>query len=530
MTAQDYLSSHGITEDTIKKFTLTHDDNELHIPITDENGTILFYKHRNLQYDKNSQLTNKYRYDPGSSAALFNLRSINDKSFMVISEGEVDAMRLDQEAIPSVTSTGGALKFDPSWITHFENKVVFICLDNDKAGIEGTKKLFELLPEAKAVVLPEDIKDVCDYFQTNKTKKDYIQLLKTALTKTEWLQLHEPEEFDWINAKQLSEMDFPEEEWLIDRVVYKEGFCFIYGAEGVGKSFVTLSMAQAIADGKDWLGQFKVPKPAKVLFIDKENPKPMLSKRIKNMGIFNENMFWLKYPEKMQLADNKGEVSEFAKAVANKVNNQEIDVIIIDSFVDLMVGSENSASDTQVFFDTLRTLIPSKAFVVLHHENKPSQGVFRSDSQRARGSTNINAQTVTQFRLEAVAKSKTELTLKQTKARDAQKLDKFMIQMVVETEGDKTKVIGFKYIGIVTGEADENKTEEAKSTIIEAVGNELNMSRSQIIEACGSRGISEKTVQRVLKQMVEDKTLEEIRDGRTKSYILLTVVEGENED
>lgn len=526
MTSEEYLKEHGITEKGIVEFELTADEKEIHIPVKDAEGNIIFYKHRNLHHDPQDSTSNKYRYDSGSSAALFNYHAVKEKSYMVICEGEIDCIRLNQEGIPAVSSTGGANTFLPEWAKLLEHNNIFICYDNDEAGRKGTDKVLSMLPEAKIVTLSEG-KDVCEYFATGKKKEDFIQLLREAKGR------QEAPEFRWISGKELGAMEFPEEEWLIDRVIYKEGFCFVYGTEGVGKSFVTLSMAQAIADGKDWLGQFKVSKASKVLFIDKENPKPMLAKRIKNMGIFNENMFWLEYPERLQLADNKGEISEFAKNIASKVEREGISLIIIDSFVDLMVGNENSAADTQVFFDTLRTLIPKKAFIVLHHENKPSQGVFRSDSHRARGSSNINAQTVTQFRLEAVAKSKIDLTLKQTKARDAQKLDKFMIRMVVEpvSEGsEETKVTGFEYVGVVAGQIEDSKTAEARKIIIEAISEELNVSNKQLVDICSAKGIADRTMRRVVKKMVKDGELEELKDGRNKYYTLLVEVESAEDD
>ncbi|KKR98911.1 MAG: hypothetical protein UU51_C0035G0001, partial [Microgenomates group bacterium GW2011_GWC1_41_20] len=311
-----------------------------------------------------------------------------------------------------------------------------------------------------------------------------------------------------------------------------EGFCFIYGAEGTGKSFITLSLAQAVASGTDWLGQFKVPQAGKVMFIDKENPKPMLARRLKALGMDSPNITWIKYPEKLQLVDEKGQVTPFAQALADDVVAEGIQMIVIDSFVDLMVGNENAASDTQMFFDTMRALFPNVAMVVIHHENKPSQGVFRSDSQRARGSSNISAQTVTQFRLEAVAKSKTDLTLKQTKARDAQKIDKFMVRMVVATNEDgATQVTGFEYVGIVAGDIDE-KTDEARATIEEMLSVESLISRKEIIELCQNRGISESTVRRSLKKMLEDEIIDETSDPQNKSkknYFLINAVKIEED-
>jgi len=532
MTADQYFKDHGVNPDYAKSMGLSWDDQEIHIPIKDAEGNTIFSKHRNLHYSKDNPESAKYRSDSGSRAALFNYHVVKGRPYVVICEGEIDSVRLNQEGIPSVSSTGGSQKFDQDWSTLLESTQTFVCYDSDFAGQSGVKKVLELLPEAKVIQLPNKYKDVCDFFVDGHNKADFIALMRKALTKEEWERVNRPEDYKQVTATELRAMSFDDQPWLIDKIIYSEGFCFIYGAEGVGKSFLTLSIAKAIISGEPWLGQFKVARPGKVLFIDKENPTSIIAKRLEGMGLTGDSVKWLKYPEKFQLVDGKGEFSPFAKALSQSVQEDNIDLIIIDSFIDLMVGTENKAEDTQAFIDALKQLFPKKAFLPLHHENKPSQGVFRSDSQRIRGSSNINAQANTLFRLEAVAKSKTELTLKQTKARDAQKLDKFMIRMVVENNEDgSTKVTGFEYVGVVAGNTDE-KTDEARATIEEMLGVESLISRKGIIELCQSRGMSESTVRRSLKKMLEDGIIDETSDPQNKSkksYFLINAVKIEED-
>ncbi len=333
-----------------------------------------------------------------------------------------------------------------------------------------------------------------------------------------------------ITADELRAIEFPPEQWLVNNIIYSEGFCFIYGAEGTGKSFITLSLAQAVASGTDWLGKVKVPQATKVMFIDKENPMSMLARRIKGLGVAGENISWVRCPEGLQLTDGKGNITPFAQALADKAEAEEIGLIVIDSFIDLITGNENVAGDTQVFFDTIRRLFPQKAILVLHHENKPAPGVFRSDAQRTRGSSNINAQTVTQFRLEAVAKSKTDLTLKQTKARDAQKLDKFMIRMIVEPDGEETKVTGFEYVGIVDEAEDPKKSAEVESMVEEMLADTTTVRRTEIIEMGKSRGMSQRTIIRAIKNMVEVGQITEDKVGRFVFYSWKDSVKSEDED
>lgn len=525
MTPQQYLKDHTISEDFVKNEGWTWVDKKINIPVVDLEGKFLFTKERNLDHiphNKDPDGPPKYHMPKGVHAALFNYLAVKDRSYIIICEGEMDCIRLKQDNIPAVSSTNGAESFTKEWAELLEGKKVFICLDNDPTGKKGIDKIVEFIPEAKIVVLPDKIKDVCEYFASGKTVPNFIALVKEALTPEEWKLLNEPEEYKLINAKEICALEFEEQPWLIEKILYMEGFCFIYGSEGVGKSFITLSIADAIANGKKWLDQFNVPKAVKVLFIDKENPMSILSKRLKNMSMDSENIYWVKQPAGLTLVDNKGELSKFAISIAEKVESQGISLIVIDSFVDLMVGSENSAEETQKFFSAIRVMFPNKAILVLHHESKQTQGVFRSDAQKTRGSTNINAQAITQFRIEAIAKSKTDLTIKQTKARDAQKLDKFMIRMKVESvEGgnDETKVVGFDYVGIVAGEKDDTgKMEEAKNLIKEILTDDINVNRKVLINSGEGAGISESTMDRVLREMTKDGLIEKIKNGRDVYY------------
>jgi hypothetical protein len=281
-------------------------------------------------------------------------------------------------------------------------------------------------------------------------------------------------------------------------------------------------MAKAVAQGEPWLGKFKTAKTS-VLFLDKENPHSITKRRIAGLGINSQdtpNIFWLKYPEKFCFSDSKGGYSDFAVSLTNIIANKQIGLIIFDSFVDFMIGNESSSGDTQAFFDSIRELYPRIAYISLHHENKPSQGVFRSDSQRLRGSSNINAQTVTMFRLEAVAKSKTEMTLKQTKSKDAQKLDKFMIRMNVKRNMDETTTVtGFTFIGNVQeGPEDETKSAEVEDIVMEMLSNAQFVSRVQVRDQVVAKGYSERTADSVLKKMVERGQINPIRKGKEKWY------------
>jgi hypothetical protein len=521
MTAQEYLHEHGINEDTINKFNITWDEDSLSFPVFDISGKLLFNKVRYLKYGEDPAVTSKYNNPTGSHATLFNYHNVVDSPIVVLCEGELDAIRLTQENIPAVSTTAGTNTFKDEWVPLLLDKKIYICYDTDEPGKQGTIKLIDIFPDSKVITLPEPAKDVCEFF-TFGTMPEFIELMKTAQTTAEWKSTNIPrgEEFDLITAKDFNDMEIEETPWLIDEILYSEGLCLLYGAEGTGKSYIALDMAHAIATGSDWLGKFKVSSPAPVLYLDKENPKPLIKKRLSGLGVTaQENLFWLKYPHKMKLSDGKTGVSSFARTIGEIVVERGIKLIIIDSFVDFIEGNESSSTDTQDFFNCIREIFPNVAYLALHHENKPTQGVSRNDSQRIRGSSNLAAQAFTAFRLEQVAKSKTDLTLKQTKARDSLRLEKFMFQMLVShLEDSKTTVSGFRYMGevpegsdpIMEGVTEDGKLAKAKEIIINELNNNRFVSRKDMMNFLSVAGVREGTAKRAIDELHSERTVSSI--------------------
>lgn len=323
---------------------------------------------------------------------------------------------------------------------------------------------------------------------------------------------------------ELLNADIPEEQWLIDRVLPSEGFTFIVGAEATGKSFYTLTIADAVTSGKNWLGkeEFAVKQKTKVLFMDKENTRRRIQGRTRGLGI-NENskeIYRIHAPHTFSLLNDRKQLSPFAKSVSKQVVELGVGLIIVDSFADFMLGSENSAEDVQVFFNVMRQLFPTQAVLVLHHENKPMQGITRTSSQRVRGSTNITAQLVSGFRVFAIPKTQNEFVLEQFKAGDSEKLKPFKVELVVKPtlyDPTKTYVSEVKWNGEYYDE--EGKAGLAEDAIMEYLEENPVAKRKELIEYCNDRGFGRRVFDKVISALLDGDQLEKIRDGMSINYI-----------
>ena len=85
-----------------------------------------------------------------------------------------------------------------------------------------------------------------------------------------------------FNIKEIGHLmakDFPEQMYLVDRLVPDAGFTIFSGAPRSYKTFVLLELARCVASGQPFLGHFNTQQ-ANVLLIDEENGERLLQQRI----------------------------------------------------------------------------------------------------------------------------------------------------------------------------------------------------------------------------------------------------------
>lgn len=160
----EWLHARGITDAVITANGITWNGTHIVIPIKDKDGAVLFNKYRRDPFGPTDQP--KYKYEAGSTAHLFNAHKLKERHSIIICEGEMDALRLESLGYIAVTSTGGAGTFKDEWVELLTGKDLYVCYDNDEAGLKGAAKLLTKLP-AKMVLVPraEGVKDITDYLK-----------------------------------------------------------------------------------------------------------------------------------------------------------------------------------------------------------------------------------------------------------------------------------------------------------------------------------------------------------------------------
>lgn len=313
-----------------------------------------------------------------------------------------------------------------------------------------------------------------------------------------------------LDAAALAEREFPDNKWIIDRIIPDAGFVMFVGEAGAGKSFIALDAIRAILTQTPFLDHFEVNTKCKILIIDKENGLRRLKTRMQGLNIpMTDEVFLLEYPAQFKLSDTK-----FINQVSAFIKEKDIKLIILDSFIDIIQGNENDSGDTNEVFDALRLMSSEVAYFILHHDAKPIPKFQKSAGQKTRGSSNILAQLDNQFYLEKTKNLKV-ITVEQGKARDEEPVTKFQIEF---QSSDNNQMTGFKYLGEVQDEA--SKVDEASEFIQKYLTDNPNSSRLDIIDGAQSQNISPRSIDRAKKMLEEKSVVDSYKDGHKKLYFI----------
>ena len=365
-----------------------------------------------------------FRWEKGKDPCLFNLRdAVKPTVFLV--EGETDTMKLRQELgdVPEVGVVGlpGIETWEDSMAADLENvENILVILDNDldykvagRVDHAWTAIRTALGRKARRIYLPKGINDVCEFFEDYDL--DALRLIANR----------EPAPGDSRFKVLDLTADPPPVQWLIQDMICRGDVHMLIGEPSIGKSWLTMGMAIAVAGGLPFLG--RDVSQGRVLYVDEENPPDLIYDRLTKLGLTREIAKNIRYlsNEGIRLDRQPGEL-------VSEALDYDPQLIILDSLTRFHTEDENNAGAISALFnDALKPLSrqTGAAVVLIHHANKTDSN---SSYKRSRGSGDITAGADCGYDVRAVAEG--TVAISNYKSRRAAQSETFYVA-IKDVEG-----------------------------------------------------------------------------------------------
>lgn len=308
-------------------------------------------------------------------------RESKDLTIWVV-EGEKCAEALQWQHRLATTSMGGtnAARFT-DW-SPLAGRKVRIWADNDQPG----KKYAEEVQLQLEGLMPPPTIEVVDVAKLGLKKKEDAY---------DWLQKHDPKELDKISlvkkglrkasVKRLLETDFKPAELILAPWLQTQGLCMIHSRPGVGKTFLAIGIAFAVAAGTKFL-KWEAPQARGVLYVDGEMAGDDIKSRYEKIVV--EHGFSL--PEKPLDIITPDMNDDLIPDIGTKAGQKliedqmtdETELLILDNLSCLQrTGDENPAEGWAVMQEWLLHLKSTgRTVLLIHHSGKG--GAQRGTSKR----------------------------------------------------------------------------------------------------------------------------------------------------
>jgi hypothetical protein len=395
----------------------------------DEQGETLFVKRRFKTNTEKGKTYSLHKVDaagrrqgsmtgarivPYRLPELLNAKEAGRAIYLV--EGEKAADALVSIGAIATTSHAGAGHWPADITQYFTGAVVIVVPDCDAPGWKYAKRVVEaLLPVAKAIRvldfnLPELGDDAYEWVADGGDRARLAELAKALPVITSIDQVQTPE---WIEPAQVVTTAFdplPEEEppilvprqllnieswddiedepveWLIKDLLPRRSLVALYGPPGSFKSFVALSIAEAIATGNQWMGR-EVETPGAVLYICGEGFGGV-GARIKACKIYNKTPAGTEIYVIRAALNLRSSADDFDLLMASikdlmEKSGVQFELVQIDTLARAFGGgNENNSEDMGAFIHNAGRIqrMLGCAMMVLHHSGKDATKGLRGHS------------------------------------------------------------------------------------------------------------------------------------------------------
>ena len=380
-----------------------------------EDGTELFTKRRYKTNDAKGKTYSIHRVD----AAGKRIAGIKDTRIVPLNlpeiieakqsgraiylvEGEKAADALTSIGAIATTSHTGAGSWPTEITQYFAGANVVVIPDNDQPGISYAKRaIAHLLPVVKSIRyldlgLMMEGDDAYEWvYHAKGTRKELAEMARQAPVITDHLQAAEPEPVlseaynptpQLLNIEAWDTIKDEPVNWIIENVLPEKGFAALYGPPGSYKSFVALDIAEAVATGRQWMGN-QVTNSGAVLYIAGEGHGG-IGARIKACKINHQTqdgaeIYVIRY--QLNLRSSADDFNLLMESIDNLIERTGIELRLVQ--IDTLArafggGNENDSQDMGAFIHNAGRLQRKLncALMVLHHSGKDATKGLRGHS------------------------------------------------------------------------------------------------------------------------------------------------------
>lgn len=190
----DWLLARGLTEDTIRSARLGHNGRAFVIPVFSESGELVTLRYRRddfygvyLDEGHEREVPKYFGWRGSNTPTLYPLPWVGacgGKDLWVV-EGELDALRLQQEGIPVVTITNGANNLEkvPRLTQLFGYTTFYIAGDQDGPGQRAATlcALAAVRGGYEVVMVYFDAKDITEFLKEHTIEEaEYVRLSRVS--------------------------------------------------------------------------------------------------------------------------------------------------------------------------------------------------------------------------------------------------------------------------------------------------------------------------------------------------------------
>jgi RecA-family ATPase/DNA-binding transcriptional ArsR family regulator len=312
-----------------------------------------------------------------------------------------------------------------------------------------------------------------------------------------------------ISLKELMDTDYPEQTWLIDKLIPASAITILSAEPGSYKTYMLLETAVKVATGEPLFSEFATQKVG-TLLLDEENGLPLLQQRLKELKAPKDLPIYFYSYEGFTLDE------EYVDRIILECKTHDIKLLMIDSLVRVHGADENTAQDMAAVFKQLRRFAGQGITVLITHHNRKPGANKGGSRHEMRGSSDILAAVDCHI---ALRRDGDFVTVEQTKQRYAKELSAFDVQVVDESED-----FVFKYLGS-NQDTKDRILREAITELLEEHGELLQKELRDKLKKSGN-DVNPRTLSKALKAMNGDGIVTQGKGkGNSKPYSLAPLSE-----